>query len=60
MTTPGPARRALSSATFWLIPALLLAWVTRGRRRPIRFGLGALAMYLAVLAAAAVIYGRFR
>jgi plastocyanin len=60
MTTPGPAQRALSSATFWLIPVLVLAWATRGRRRPIRSGLGALAVYLAVLAVAAVIYGRLR
>jgi hypothetical protein len=58
MTAPGPARRALSSATFWLIPVLLLAWATRGRRRPIRSGLGALALYFAVLAVATVIYGR--
>jgi hypothetical protein len=41
------------------MPLLLLAWITRGRRRPIRFGLGALAVYLAVLAVTAVIYGRF-
>jgi hypothetical protein len=60
MTAPGPARRALSSATFWLIPVLVLAWATRGRRRPIRSGLGALAVYLAVLAVATVIYGRVR
>jgi len=59
MVSPGPAGRALSSATFWLMPLLLLAWITRGRRRPIRFGLGALAVYLAVLAVTAVIYGRF-
>ena len=59
MTPPGPAGRALSSATFWLIPLLLLAWLTWGRRRPIRFGLGALTAYVIVLAAAAVIYGRF-
>ena len=56
---PEIAGRALSSATFWLIPLLFLAWVTGGRRRPIRSGLGALALYLAVLAVAAVIYGRF-
>jgi plastocyanin len=58
MTAPGPVRRTLSSATFWLIPVLLLAWASRGRRRPIRSGLGALALYFAVLAVATVIYGR--
>ena len=59
ITAPGPARRMLASATFWLLPLLVLAWLTRGRRRPIRFGLAAAAVYLVVLAVAAVIYGRF-
>jgi plastocyanin len=59
ITPPGPLWRALASATFWLLPLLILAWLTRGRRRRIRLGLGAAAVYLVVLAAAAVIYGKF-
>lgn len=59
IASPGPGRQTLSSATFWLIPLLLLAWLTRGRHRPIRFAFGALVAYLAVLAGAAVFYGRF-
>ena len=47
------------SATFWAIPLLLLFWLTRGRRRPVRAVLGGLILYAGLLAAAAVIYGRF-
>jgi hypothetical protein len=59
IATPGPIRRAAASATFWLLPIFFLAWLTRGRGRFIRFGLGAVAAYLVVLAVAAVIYGKF-
>ena len=59
MASPGPAGRLFGSATFWLLPLLLLGVLTRGRRRPFRFALGGLAAYLVVLAAAAVAYGRF-
>lgn len=59
MASPGSMGRVLASATFWLIPLLALAWLTRGRRRPIRFALGALALYALLLAVTSVIYGRF-
>jgi hypothetical protein len=59
IAAPGPLRRLAASATFWLLPILLLVWITRGRRRLIRFGLGAVAAYLVVLAVAAVMYGKF-
>ena len=56
---PALAGRLLGSATFWLIPVLLMTWLTRGRRRLVRAILGGLALYAGLLAAAAVIYGRF-
>jgi plastocyanin len=57
--SPGLAGRIFGSATFWLLPLLLLIWVTRGRRRPFRSAVGAISVYLLLLAAAAVVYGRF-
>jgi hypothetical protein len=59
IAAPGPLRRMAASATFWLLPILLLGWLTRGRRRFIRFGLRAAAVYLIVLAVATVVYGKF-
>jgi plastocyanin len=56
---PGLGGHLLGSATFWSIPLLLLFWLTRGRRRPVRAVLGGLILYAGLLAAAAVIYGRF-
>ena len=57
-TSPGIAGRLLGSATFWLLPLLPVAWLWHGRRRRIRFALGAVVAYLALLAAAAAVYGR--
>ncbi len=57
--SPGLGGRILGSATFWLAPLLLLLWLARGRRRPIRSALGAALVYLLVLGAAAVVYGHF-
>jgi plastocyanin len=57
--SPGLAGRALGSSSFWLIPLLLLAWLIRGRRRPIRFAFGSVVLYLIVLAATSFIYGKF-
>jgi hypothetical protein len=59
IAAPGPLRRLAASATFWLVPIFLLGWVTRGRRRIIRFGLRVVAVYLVVLVVAAVFYGKF-
>jgi hypothetical protein len=57
--SPGLAGRIFGSATYWLLPLLLVAWLTRGRRRPFRSALGAISVYLLLLGAAAVVYGRF-
>jgi hypothetical protein len=59
IAAPGIGGRLLGSATFWSIPLLLLFWLTRGRRRPVRAVLGGLVLYAGLLAAAAVIYGHF-
>jgi plastocyanin len=56
---PGLAGRIFGSATFWLLPILLFLWLTRGRRQPVRSAGRAVVIYLLVLAAAAVVYGRF-
>jgi plastocyanin len=59
IAAPGPLWRLAASATFWLLPILGLAWLTRGRCRFIRFGLRAVVIYLVVLVGAAVVYGKF-
>jgi plastocyanin len=57
--SPGLAGRIFGSATYWLLPLLLVVWLTRGRRRPFRSALGAISVYLLLLGAAAVVYGRY-
>lgn len=67
--TPGIGGRLLGSATFWLMPILVLVclWHARVQRRYRRSWLGALLgglatsvlVYLAVLAAATVVYGAY-
>jgi hypothetical protein len=64
--SPGIGGRLLGSATFWLAPILILlcAWGARGQQRSLtRAWVGGLfssiLVYLAVLAAATVVYGAF-
>jgi plastocyanin len=58
-SSPGLGGRIFGSATFWLVPVLVLLWLSRGRRRPFRSAFGAVLVYGLLLGAAAVVYGHF-
>ncbi len=57
--SPGLGGRIFGSGTFWLAPLLLLLWLTRGRRRPVRSALAAIVVYGLFLGAATIVYGYF-